>query len=169
VSQSDQLHRYHRPPPIIARSVALLLLLILALAIAACGETDDDGDNDAAPSQTSTPTPTLPTSAATPTLTLPTATSTEETEGEPTMPETDEVPPVVQAAIRTAAEDEGVEVSSVELLEFGQVEWSDSSLGCPQPGQFYAQVIVPGYLVRVSVDGNEIEYHTDMNRQIVRC
>jgi len=31
--------------------------------------------------------------------------------------------------------------------------WSDSSLGCPQPGQAYLQVITPGHRVTLRVDG----------------
>lgn len=54
----------------------------------------------------------------------------------------------------------------VELVE--AVEWRDSSMGCPKPGFQYLQVITPGYLIRLSVDGQIYEYHTD-DENIVYC
>lgn len=41
------------------------------------------------------------------------------------------------------------------------VSWPDASLGCPSPGLFYAQVITPGYLVRLLYQRSEYHYHTD--------
>jgi len=46
--------------------------------------------------------------------------------------------------------------------------WSDTSLGCPRPGMFYAQVITPGYLITLEVKGEKYEYHTDLER-IILC
>ena len=48
-------------------------------------------------------------------------------------------------------------------------QWPDSSLGCPKPGEFYAQVITPGYLVVVAGAGRELEYHTDEAGNFVLC
>lgn len=39
------------------------------------------------------------------------------------------------------------ERTSFELVAIQRVEWSDSSLGCPQPRQSYLQVITPGHRV----------------------
>jgi hypothetical protein len=55
-------------------------------------------------------------------------------------------------------------VSSVEA-----VEWSDSSLGCPQPGMDYAQVITPGFLIVLEAAGQTYEYHSDEGRFVVLC
>ena len=44
------------------------------------------------------------------------------------------------------------------------MEWSDASLGRPQPGMMYAQVITPGYLVVLEADGQQYTYHTDTAR-----
>ena len=38
--------------------------------------------------------------------------------------------------------------SDLQLLTSEQVQWNDSSLGCPQPGAMYAQVITSGYVLR---------------------
>jgi hypothetical protein len=42
-------------------------------------------------------------------------------------------------------------------------------LGCPQPGQVYAQVIIPGYLIHLQVGGHDYIYHTDMDKIIIFC
>ncbi len=50
------------------------------------------------------------------------------------------------------------------------VDWSDASLGCPEPGQVYAQVITPGYRVLLEAAGKEYEVHTDqIGRSAVIC
>jgi hypothetical protein len=38
------------------------------------------------------------------------------------------------------------------------VTWNDSSLGCPQPGMMYTQVITPGLRVMVEADGKSYDY-----------
>jgi hypothetical protein len=38
--------------------------------------------------------------------------------------------------------------SDLALLSSEQVQWNDSSLGCPQPGAMYAQVITSGHVLR---------------------
>ncbi|MBI3943224.1 MAG: hypothetical protein HY326_09445 [Chloroflexi bacterium] len=51
-----------------------------------------------------------------------------------------------------------------------EVEWRDSSLGCPEPGKMYLQVITPGYRVVLQKDGETIEVHTDKSgERIVIC
>lgn len=48
------------------------------------------------------------------------------------------------------------------------VEWSDSSLGCPQPGMMYMQVITPGYRVVFTRGGQRYTMHTGRGHA-VRC
>jgi hypothetical protein len=47
-----------------------------------------------------------------------------------------------------------IAVQSVEATEF-----PDASLGVPEPGKMYAQVITPGYIIRLAVDGEVYQYH----------
>ena len=81
--------------------------------------------------------------------------------------------PEAQGAIDAAVRDAAVRLSvaagqlAVERVEAR--EWSDSSLGCPQPGMMYAQVITPGYLVIVAGGGKRLEYHTDLRGRAVMC
>ena len=73
----------------------------------------------------------------------------------------------IDAALRDAATRLGGVTASVERAE--QREWGDSSLGCPQPGFFYTQVITPGYLIVVAGGTKRLEYHTDTRGRAVMC
>lgn len=55
----------------------------------------------------------------------------------------------------------------VQLVE--AVEWSDSSLGCPEPGMTYAQMVTPGFRVLLEVDGQAYEIHTGAGGAVVLC
>ncbi len=90
----------------------------------------------------------------------------------PTLP-TQSRPADADAAVRAATNDlasrlkiapENVQVVSVEATD-----WSDTSLGCPQPGMFYAQVITLGYRIVLSAEGNQVEYHADTKGRVVTC
>ncbi len=41
------------------------------------------------------------------------------------------------------------------------VQWSDASLGLPEPGCFYAQVITPGYRIVFRVGQEQFTMHTN--------
>ena len=55
---------------------------------------------------------------------------------------------------------------TVQVVE--PIEWPDASLGCPQPGMMYAQVVTPGYRIVLEVNGKSYEYHAG-GGGIVRC
>ena len=57
---------------------------------------------------------------------------------------------------------DGISVTTVEAMD-----WPDTSLGCPQEGFMYAQVITPGYLIILEAQGQTYEYHTDEQGQSV--
>ena len=65
----------------------------------------------------------------------------------------------------------GAESDAVTVVSTEEVEWSDSSLGCPDPDAMYAQVITPGYLLVLESDGNTFNYHTgaDPEGPLVQC
>jgi len=120
---------------------------------------------------TDTPVPTLTPLPATPTL--PTPEEKEEKEiAVPTIPaqsivtvepEAEKVLAVAKADLmqRLGVSEEDILVKSVE-----GVQWPDSSLGCPQPGMMYLQVITPGFRVVLTVNGKDYEYHTDYQRAV---
>ncbi len=76
---------------------------------------------------------------------------------------------VVQLARQDLAQKLGLEGEAIRLVSVEAVEWSDTSLGCPQPGMMYAQVITPGFRVVLAAQGQTYEYHTDLERSVVLC
>ena len=84
-----------------------------------------------------------------------------------------DVPVQAQAAVQVAVQDlaqrQGVAPGAVRVLAVETVEWPDTSLGCPQPGMMYAQVITPGYRLVLEAGGQTYEYHTDQGRFAVLC
>jgi len=79
------------------------------------------------------------------------------------------LPAPVEAALQAAAAELGVAVDELTLVSMERREWPDTGLGCPREGEFYAQVITPGYLVVVGGGGRELEYHTDDGSNVVLC
>jgi hypothetical protein len=83
------------------------------------------------------------------------------------------VPPesaaAVGAAMSDAASHLGVTPDTLRVDQVQSREWSDSSLGCPQPGQLYSQVITPGYLIVISSGSHQLEYHTDERTRVTLC
>jgi len=59
--------------------------------------------------------------------------------------------------------------SDIRVLSVEVVDWPDASLGCPQPGMVYAQVITPGFRVLLEVENDKYEYHTDRGERVVLC
>jgi hypothetical protein len=88
---------------------------------------------------------------------------------------TDEVQPLpgseesLAAAIADLVEQAGLAEEEIRLVSMEAVEWRDASLGCPQEGFMYAQVITPGYLIILEAAGQEYEYHTDQRANVVLC
>jgi hypothetical protein len=69
-----------------------------------------------------------------------------------------------------AAKRTGVAASRIKVLSAEKVTWRDGSMGCPEPGGFYPQALVPGFRIRLMAGGDTLDYHTDARRgQIVFC
>lgn len=75
---------------------------------------------------------------------------------------TGEVPEALLAPVLAdAAQRSGATTDQIVVTMAKAVEWSDSSLGCPQPGMSYLQVILPGYHVTLEAGGNAYDYRLD--------
>ncbi len=83
------------------------------------------------------------------------------------------ISPDLESLIEKAKEDLAqrlsISTTEISLVESIAVEWSDSSLGCPQQGMFYLQVITPGYLIRLQALDRVFEFHTNKGDQIIYC
>ena len=78
---------------------------------------------------------------------------------------------LVTRAIDDLAATTGVDPASISLVSVEPVEWSDASLGCPQPDMMYAQMLTPGYRIVLSAGDEKIEYHTATSADgpVVHC
>ncbi len=71
------------------------------------------------------------------------------------------LPQPVQAAIQDLSQRLDVPAEQITVVTMERVTWPDTSLGNPQPGQVYAQVLTEGYRVVLEAGGAQYEYHTD--------
>ena len=62
-------------------------------------------------------------------------------------------------------------VSSDQITVAGSFEvvWPDGSLGCPQKGMAYIEMLIPGYLVVLGYDGKRYEYHSGRDGNVTYC
>lgn len=80
-----------------------------------------------------------------------------------------EAQPVVDLVLQDAATQLGVDASALSVTAIEAVEWPDASLGCPEDGGVYAQVVSPGYRITVTNGITSLEYHTGLNDAFVSC
>jgi len=76
---------------------------------------------------------------------------------------------VRHAVVADAARRFNVAESAVVLTRAEQVTWPDGSLGCPEPGRMYTQMLVAGFRVAARTTAGELTYHTDSRGNVVNC
>jgi len=77
--------------------------------------------------------------------------------------------PLVERATRALADELGIAVEDITLVAIEQVVWPDGGLGCAAPDAIVQPVETPGYRIVLAAAGGRYEYHTDLDRQLVRC
>jgi hypothetical protein len=128
----------------------------------------------ATPTAAPTVTPT-PTSTSLPTEIIEEPVSPVEPAQGDAMPDTlPNLPPGSESAVKAAIEDlsslQNIAAAEISVQSVEATDWSDSSLGCPQEGFMYAQVITPGYLILLEAGGETHEYHTNQTGDsVVLC
>jgi len=89
----------------------------------------------------------------------------------PTSPTTND--PILQNLIEVSKEDLGkrldISTSQIKLFKAEKVTWPDSSLGCPQEGMAYAQVLTAGYLIMLGSGNLQYEYHSSVGADVFYC
>ena len=135
-------------------------VVIIALVLAACaGSPGAGGPTDSLPSTTG---PTSTTAAVPIPPTLPSIPV------EP--PVTGETPAsILDPILDDAAGRTGVPVDDLVVVRSQFVEWPDGSLGCPEPGMLYPQVITDGYWVQVDADGESLDYRAGTSGHFRLC
>ncbi len=137
-----------------------LALVLLAVLLAACGQATAPIDDEAAFGRSPAPLPSPPG------LESPApGESPGEVDGEQI------VDPAVIGPITSFLEQQtGIAQAQLRLIEGEAVVWPDSSLGCPEPGLAYTQVVVPGYRLTFTDGSRTYEVHTDdLGGQVILC
>ncbi|HQZ33255.1 MAG TPA: hypothetical protein PK020_02465 [Ilumatobacteraceae bacterium] len=77
--------------------------------------------------------------------------------------------PYIDLAVGDLTQRLTTKVEHIIVTSATVVVWPDSSLGCPAPGQEYAQVTTDGALILLQVDGTEYPYHAGGSRLPFLC
>jgi len=135
---------------IVGITVAVLIIIIIILSN---NLNSDSTDYNAVNPQFATPTPTPPEKddyvpADTPT---------------PQPTPTPEVPGFGGLFMAELSNKLNIKSSNIKLISYEDFIFNDSSLGCPEPGKFYTQVLTPGWKMQFEADGNIYEYHSNLD------
>jgi hypothetical protein len=76
---------------------------------------------------------------------------------------------IVALSVADLAERLSIAVDQIKVLEVRAVTWPDASLGCPQPGMVYAQVLQEGWLIRLGAGGEMYFYHSGRDQKPFLC
>ena len=68
---------------------------------------------------------------------------------------------LVQQAIEDMVKRFKTDAAQIHVVSTEAVTWNDGSLGCPQPGMAYIQMLIEGYKIVLSYEGNLYNYHTN--------
>ncbi|MEL7022808.1 MAG: hypothetical protein AAGL69_03610 [Pseudomonadota bacterium] len=74
---------------------------------------------------------------------------------------------VARLAAEVLAQSLGITVDQITVDSVRPIDWRDSSIGCPQPGEAYGQVITPGHKIALRVDGQMHVVHEANGRAFV--
>lgn len=64
-----------------------------------------------------------------------------------------------QEAVKLAVSRLGVSSEDVRIISSEEAMWPDTSLGMPEQGIIYAQMLVEGYRVKLSINDRILEIH----------
>ena len=76
---------------------------------------------------------------------------------------------LVDLASKTLALNVGVDAAAIGVSKAEFVTWRDSSLGCPQPGMQYLQVMTNGSRIVLSAGGKKYNFHSGGNTPPTYC
>ena len=88
----------------------------------------------------------------------------------PLAPVIGEVPAeILDEIIAELVERTGSERVDIQMIRAESVVWNNGSLGCPQPGEFYIQMLINGYWVVLEVEGVEYDYRVSDKGYFTLC
>jgi hypothetical protein len=75
--------------------------------------------------------------------------------------------PAIQSAINAVSVGAGIPTNQLVVHNVVSVQWPDSCLGAPQPGQMCLQVVTPGYRILLGNGVRLFEAHTNLDGTVV--
>lgn len=75
-----------------------------------------------------------------------------------------EYSPVVDLAKKDLSERLKIPADDIKLAKEEAIDWPDASIGFPEKGMMYAQVITPGFRIILNAQDKLYEYHSDYKR-----
>jgi hypothetical protein len=80
------------------------------------------------------------------------------------------IPEAIVSAVREdLAQRSGTAPDGIHVVSARAMRWNDGSMGCPQPGRSYIQVIVDGFQVILEAQGRSYDYRTNSRGGFVLC
>lgn len=75
---------------------------------------------------------------------------------------------VTDLVVQQLASQLKIDPAQVKVVSSESVEWSDACLGVVVPGEMCAQMITPGYKIRLEANGQSYEFHTNNSGSSIR-
>ncbi len=151
------------------------MLIAGALLTVSCGSSEEPADpagqgstgtsDTTEPSATTTPPSTL---SATP-LPPPSSPTLQPPPPQPGDPASSVPADILDKVLTDAAARTGAARSAIQVLSAVAQTWNDGSLGCPEPGMGYIQVVTEGYQIMVSAGGQTLDYRTSAQGAVKVC
>ena len=85
------------------------------------------------------------------------------------VPYTNNLQSLIEKAKTDLAQKLSITADQIIVLQASEVTWPDASLGCPQKGMAYAEVLTPGYLILLEYSGTAYEYHASRDSYLTTC
>jgi hypothetical protein len=87
----------------------------------------------------------------------------------PSLPLTPNLESLIAKAKEDLAQRLSISATHIKVVDAKAVTWSNSSLGCPQPGMMYAEVLTAGYLIVLNTNNHDYEYHAGKGPDVFYC
>ena len=130
---------------------SILTIFIISIILISNFSSDENPDYNAVNPQFATPTP----KPAEKDDYVPAPTSTPE----PTP--TPEIPSFGGLFMAELSNKLGILASDISVISYENVIFNDTSLDCPEPGMFYAQVLTPGWKIQFNASNKIYFYHSN--------
>ena len=70
--------------------------------------------------------------------------------------------PVVDQVIHAYAEQNALDLATIQVISYERVDWPDGCLGVVKPGIMCNEMVTPGYRILLNVGGRDVELRTTL-------